>query len=56
MEDGLEQRSLRGVLELEPLLHVIPLWEGGEGYSLVGVIFVEDVVHDGGGLPQLAAA
>ena len=50
VKDALEDRSLRGGLELEPLLHEVLLWEGGEGDALLGVVLVEDVIHDRAGL------
>ena len=45
-EDALEGRSLCGGLELEPLLHVVLLWQGGEANPLLGIVLVEDIVHD----------
>ena len=47
VKDALQDRSLRGGLELEPLFHVVLLWQGGEGDALLGVVSVDDVVHDG---------
>lgn len=50
VKDALEDRSLRRGLELEPLLHVVLLRQGGEGEALLRVVLVEDVVRDSTGL------
>ena len=46
VKDALQDRSLRGGLELKPLFHVVSLWQGGEGDALLGVVLVEDIFHD----------
>ena len=46
MADALEDGSLRGGLELEPLLPVVLLRQRGEGKVPFGVVLVEDAVHD----------
>ncbi len=47
VEDALEGWSLRRGLELEPLLHEVLLPHGGKGDAVLGVVLIEDVVHDG---------
>ena len=41
---------MRGCLELQPLLHVVFFWEGGEGDEVLGVVLLDYVVHYCAGL------
>ena len=50
VEDALQGGALGCVLELEPLLHVVELRQGGEADEVFRVVLVEDVVGDGAGL------
>ena len=56
VKDALEDWPLCRGLELEPLLRVVLLWQSGEGDALLGVVLVEDIIHNSARLGGLATA